>query len=173
MLFASLASFLILTVLLVLEVQGLYSIDSVLGLLSEGSGVPMYGKILGVATFFGIYLLLGAAYLGFWRKVSGNSVPFLLFRFVLVPYLALTCIFRFNPMILRDNGTAVVILILLWANYVAAAPRVFRLTESLGTWDKPKNQDVFSRYPPETRGDMWLLDVVFFAALVPFLLFTG
>ena len=173
MLTASLVAFLSLTVILVLQVQGLYSVDNVLGFLTADSGVPMFGKILGVAAFFGIYLLLGAAYLGFWRNISGNSAPFLLFRFLVVPFFSLTCIFRFNPTVLHDNGTAIVILVLLWANYVVAAPRIFRLTESLGTWDKPKNQKMFVRYPPRTRGDMWLVDVVFVAAAVPFLLFAG
>lgn len=171
--FVPLISFLILAVLLVLQVQGVYSDDKVLGFLAEGSGVPMFGKILGAAAFFGMYLLLGAAYLGFWRIISGNSFPFLLFRFLVVPFFALTCLFRFNPTVLHGNSTAIVILMLLWANYIVAAPGVFRLTQSLGTWDKPKNQRTFSRYPPKTRGDMWLLDVVFFAAAVPFLLFTG
>lgn len=173
MLLASLLSFLILTVLLVFQVEGLYSTDHVLGTLTAKSGVPMFGKILAVAAFFGLFLVLGASYLGFWRKLSGNSVPFLVFRFLVVPFFGLTCIFRFNPTVLHDNITAIAILILLWANYIVAAPGVFRLTESAGIWDDPKNRKVFARYPPKTRGDMWVVDVVFFAAAIPFLLFSG
>jgi len=114
-----------------------------------------------------LYLLIGGMIGLYWREYH-KSVFSSAFEVLLVPYLAATWLFHYNPL---GSELAVHVAVLFALAYALLVLSAKLRRGLLASWRDARAdfQRLLSRYPMHSRFDMWMADVVYAGMLaLPF-----